>query len=269
MTFTARTRKIIGQRLQQPGQRFPVAAEPGEQHHAQQQENGSRSQSRFGPPQTTMNLSAQVPAPKDKCGESQREEVKNGGLLAREHQRSAGASQRGLPGGVVLASTPSGQNQSKCGSDKNRLMNEISIVVNGQRSAGKQQRRDHAGHESEHFDRRAKEQNRDTSGQDRSQAQFRFREVGKCPCPLHSGQRQGKCGQRRTMAVLGIVGERFTSQQLSNDVRVNGFIRVHGPLAQLRQAEEKSEKREEEKSSPASPDGRFQAAGLPHTSTSM
>jgi hypothetical protein len=86
----------------------------------------------------------------------------------------------------------------------------------------------------------------------------------------------------------------LTSQQLSDDVCVDGFIGVHGPLTQLRQAEEKSEKRDKDENSPASPlrrksrifersvpilennlgqigviDGGGHTAGLPHTSTSM
>jgi hypothetical protein len=45
----------------------------------------------------------------------------------------------------------------------------------------------------------------------------------------------------------------LTRQQLAKDVGINGFICVHGPFTQLRQAEEKSEKRDKEKRSPASP----------------
>jgi hypothetical protein len=44
---------------------------------------------------------------------------------------------------------------------------------------------------------------------------------------------------------------------------------VHGPRTQLRKAQEEAEKRDKKKSRPASPVGRVQTAGLPHTSTSM
>ena len=152
-----------------------------------------------------------------------------------------------------VESTPSGQNQSEGGGDKNGLMDEVPVVVDRQRSDGKQQCGDQARHEAEHFDGRAKEQNGDSSGHDRRQAQFRFGEVGKCLCALHSGQRKSECGQRRAVAVLRIVGEGFSSQQLSDDVRVDGFIGVHGPRTQLRQAKGKPEKRDKKKSSPANP----------------
>ena len=42
MAFTARPRQEIRNCVQQRGQRLPVTAEPGEQRHAEQQENGSR-----------------------------------------------------------------------------------------------------------------------------------------------------------------------------------------------------------------------------------
>src|SRR5580704_1923302 len=142
MAFTAGSRKKIGPCVQQRGQRIPVTAKPGQEHHAHQQESSSRGQGRFGPPQNELVLSAQTPVPEDECGAGQREEVKNSGLLACEHQGGAGAGQRGIPGGVPLASAPTGQNQSKRSSGKNGLMNEISIVVDGQGSAGKQQRGD-------------------------------------------------------------------------------------------------------------------------------
>ncbi len=194
MAFTAGSRKKIGPCVQQRGQRIPVTAKPGEEHHLQQQESSSRGQGRFGLPQTGRGLSAQIPPPEDECGAGQREEMKNSGLLACEHHRGAGAGQRGMPGGVPLTSAPTGQNQSKRGGGKDGLMNEVSIVVNGQGSAGKQQRGDQAGHEAKHFDRRAKQEDRNTSGENICQAQFRFCEVGKHLCTLHFGNRQGECG---------------------------------------------------------------------------
>src|SRR5208337_1147942 len=54
--------------------------------------------------------------------------------------------------------------------------------------------------------------------------------------------RRRERGQRRTMPVLRIVGILLPGQQLSNDVCVNGLIRVHGPRVQLRQAQGQSEK---------------------------
>ena len=82
----------------------------------------------------------------------------------------------------------------------------------------------------------------------------------------------------------------FAGQQFADDVGVDGFIRVHRPLAQLRQADSSASKAMREKA----PSGFWmmseivlrsipfrivnalirrrqllQAAGLPHTSTSM
>jgi hypothetical protein len=179
-------------------------------------------------------------------------------------------------------------------------MYEISVVVDGQRCRCKQQGRNQARYKAEHLSRRAKKQNRDASCQGRRQTQFRFRKVSKCLCTLYSRQRQSKYGQSRTVAILRIVGERLTSEQLTNDVCVNGLICVHGPFTQLRQAQEKSKKRDDEKCSPANPrgmkggfsyfsqsdaitdnhlgqigrrigvvDGQPHTAGLPQTSTSM
>ena len=48
------------------------------------------------------------------------------------------------------------------------------------------------------------------------------------------------------MAILRIVVERLSGQQLPNDVGIDGFIGVHGPSAQLRKPNGQPEKRDEE-----------------------
>ena len=151
MALTARPRIEVGDCLQQRREPFPVTAKPGEKHQAHQQETRDRGQRRFWPPKhrerflradsRARRLEQRLPVQK----------VKNGGLLACEHQRSAGCGQDGLPAERHFACAPAGQNQSKRGGGKKGLMNEISVVVDRQRSAGKQQRGDQAGHESRTF----------------------------------------------------------------------------------------------------------------------
>ncbi len=71
------------------------------------------------------------------------------------------------------------------------------------------------------------------------------------PCILD--QRQSKGRQCRTMAVLRIVGEWLFGKQLSDDVGIDGFVGVHGPRVQLREANGQSDERDDEESQPASP----------------
>ena len=167
--------------------------------------------------------------------------MNHGSLLACQHQRGAGSGQHGLPRGASRARAPAGQNQSQRGGDKKGLVNEFAVVIDGQRTAGKQQRRNHTGHETQDFSSGAKQENRRRSGQNGCQAQLRFRQVRKCACPLHPDQRQGQRGQRRTVPVLRIVGECSAGQQLSYDVGVHGFIGVHRPRAESRQPQRQSE----------------------------
>ena len=87
MTCILRTCKKIGRCLKQCAESFPVAAKPGEQKYAQQQESCSYNQHYFGLPQSSWIFSAEIPEPEDECSERQRQEVKNSGLVACEHQR--------------------------------------------------------------------------------------------------------------------------------------------------------------------------------------
>ena len=80
-------------------------------------------------------------------------------------------------------------------------MNEVSIVIDGQRSAGEQQRSNHAGQKAEHLHRCAKQQNRQSPSQHRGQTQIRLCEIGKSRCTLQPGQRQRERGQHGPMSV--------------------------------------------------------------------
>ncbi len=87
---------------------------------------------------------------------------------------------------------------------------------------------------------------------------------------LDDGERErGECG---AVAVPGVVGEGLAGEDLSEDVSVDRLIRMHGPRSQLRQAEREAEQGDQEEDRPAGEgtgECQVQAAGLPHTSTSM
>src|ERR1035437_4443810 len=87
MACTAGPRKVIGDRVQQRRQRLPIAAKPGEQSHTEQKKDGTRGQSILWPPQNVKTLSAQIPEPEGERSGSEREEVKNRGLLASEQKK--------------------------------------------------------------------------------------------------------------------------------------------------------------------------------------
>ena len=177
MTLTAARARRSGAACNNAGRAFQFLPNQVNRITLSSRKETAAASSGFEAPRSGEAFAAQIPAPEHKCSASQREEVKDRGLLACEHQRGACACQRGLADGARLRSAPTGQNQSKRGGDKKGFMNEVSVVVDGQRSDGKQQRGEQAGHEAEHFDRRAKKENRDSSGDDRCQAQFRFRQV--------------------------------------------------------------------------------------------
>ena len=104
---------------------------------------------------------------------------------------------------------PNRQNKSERGRAEKGFVDKIPVVVNRQRRNCKQNCREKAGHEAEHFNGSAKKQNRDGPSHDRRQPQLRFRQIRKRLCPVHPGQRQSKGRQRRAMAVLRIIDERL------------------------------------------------------------
>jgi hypothetical protein len=164
MAFATRARKQSWACVQQRGQRFPVTAKPGEQHYAQQQENRSRGQHR----PTATNRQA-----RSRADSRARRRMRRQPAQRSEEPRSpcmrASARRRRQPAPPAAAERLC-MRANRPGSiqtwrRQKGLMNEIPVVVDGQRSARKQQRGDQARHKAEHLNRRAKKQNRDRSGQ--------------------------------------------------------------------------------------------------------
>ena len=69
------------------------------------------------------------------------------------------------------------------------------------------------------------------------------------PSSLTSGSATAE--QRRAVAVLRVVVKSFAGKQFAGDVGVDGFVRVHRPFAELRQADGEREQGDRKKDRPA------------------
>ena len=76
---------------------------------------------------------------------------------------------------------------------------------------------------------------------------MRFGQFGKIFCAEQLRNGFGQDKQRRAVAVLRVVVKTFAGEQFAGDVGVDGFVRVHRPFAELRQADGQREQGDREK----------------------
>ncbi len=68
--------------------------------------------------------------------------------------------------------------------------------------------------------------------------------------PLSLRDRFGQNIERRAVTILRVVVIFFPGEQLADDVGVDGFVRVHRPFAELRQADGEREQGDDDKDRP-------------------